>query len=146
MSSDETQVVYISKIGQMGSYACLTLSLVLGMKQRQELVIVTIILSLVIQQYPLSFLGFSRTLRFKHSTYHSHFLRFIASTSGLEALHLSTGITLQHALALLFSFLSLCLSLSLLPFRHLFAPLRLCLPVSPPPSYLLIICFILSAS
>lgn len=63
--------------------------------------------------FPLSFLRFSWTLRFKHSTYHSHFLRFIASTSGLEALHLSRSITLQHALALLLSFLSVSHSLSL---------------------------------
>lgn len=52
-------------------------------------------------------------LRFKHSTYHSQFLRFIASTSGVEALHLSRSITLQHALALLLSFLSVSLSHSL---------------------------------
>lgn len=48
--------------------------------------------------------------RFKHSTYHSHFLCFIASTSGLEALHLSRSITLQHACPA--SLLSLCVSLS----------------------------------
>lgn len=94
---------------------------------------------------------FSWMLRLRHSTYHSHFLRFIASTSGLQALHLSGSITLQPALALVLSFLSVSHSLAVLPFLHLSAPLPLCLPVlpSPPtpsPSYLLIICFILSAS
>lgn len=125
MSSEETQVVYISKTGQMS-----LISLGLRRKWRQDLQ-VTIMLSLVIQRFPLSFLCFSWMLRFKHSTYHSHFLRFIASTSGLEALHLSRSITLQHALAQL---LSLCptLSLALLPFLHLFAPLPLCLPVPTP--------------
>lgn len=63
--------------------------------------------------FPLSFFCFSWTLTFKHSTYHSHFLRFIASTSGLEALHLSGSITLQHALALLPSLFSPSHSLSL---------------------------------
>lgn len=103
MSSEETQVVYISKTGQMS-----LISLGLRRKWRQDLQ-VTIMLSLVIQRFPLSFLCFSWMLRFKHSTYHSHFLRFIASTSGLEALHLSRSITLQHALAQL---LSLCPTLS----------------------------------
>ena len=36
-------------------------------------------------------------LMFKHSSYHSHFLRFIASTSGLEALHFSRSTTLLYA-------------------------------------------------
>lgn len=51
------------------------------------------------------------TLRCKHSTYNSHFLRFIASTSGLEALCLSRGVTLPH-FPLSFS-LRLALSLTL---------------------------------
>lgn len=50
--------------------------------------------------------------RFKHSTYHSHFLRFIASTSGLETLHLNRSITLQHALPCLSLSHSILMSLS----------------------------------
>ncbi len=67
----------------------------------------------LVKRFSLSFLCFSWTLRFKHSTYHSHFLRFIASTSGLEAPHLNRSTTLQHALALLLSCLSVSLPLSL---------------------------------
>ncbi len=91
-------------------------------KQRQEL-LVAIMRSLV-KRFSLSFLCFSWTLRFKHSTYHSHFLRFIASTSGLEAPHLNRSTTLQHALALLLSCLSVSLPLSLPFYLHakLFLP------------------------
>lgn len=80
---------------------------------------------------PPSFLFFCPMLRFKHSTYHSCFLRFIASTSGLKALHLTRSVTLCHAFALLLSFLcvSLCCTFSIS------SPplLLLCLPVPPPP-------------
>lgn len=54
-------------------------------------------------------------LRFKHSTYHSRFLHFIASTSGLKALHLTRSITLCHAFALLLSFISVSHSVALSP-------------------------------
>lgn len=76
--------------------------------------------------------------RFKHSTYHSHFLRFIAPTSGLEVLHLSRSITLQHALALLLSFFSVphSLFLALSPSLCPSSPLSFCIP--PPSSFLLV--------
>src|SRR4029434_6145626 len=57
-------------------------------------------------------------LMFKHSSYHSHFLRFIASTSGLEALHFSRSTTLLYAPPSFFALppsLSLSHSLSLSP-------------------------------
>lgn len=84
-------------------------------------------------------------LRFKHSTCHSQFLRFIASTSGVEALHLSRSITLQHALALLLSFLSvslshsLALSPSLCPASSLFS----CIPPAPHPLSILLVNYLL---
>lgn len=73
--------------------------------------------------FPPSFLFFCPMLRFKHSTYHSCFLRFIASTSGLKALHLTRSVTLWHAFALLLSFLSVSHSAALSPsLRPLFFP------------------------
>lgn len=133
------------------------LILLVFIRKQELLITMTITFTLVIQQFPPPFLCFSWMLRFKHSTYHSHFLHFIAITSGLEALHLSRSITLQHALALLLSFLavlhSLSRSLALFPSLYPSSSLSSCIPPhlpSPPPpppqSYLLIICFILSAS
>lgn len=81
--------------------------------------------SVAIQQFLLSFLCFWWMLRFKHSTYHSRFLRFIASTSGLKALHLTRSITLWHAFALLLSFLSVSLCCTFSISSPLFLPLFL---------------------
>lgn len=61
------------------------------------------------------------------------FLCFIASTSGLKALHLSKSITLRCAFALLLY--------SLLHFLHLCAPLSLCVPA--PPSAVLLVNYLL---
>lgn len=82
-------------------------------------------------------------LRFKHSTYHGRFLRFIASTSGLKAPHLTRSITLCHASALLLSFLSV--RLTLLHFLHLLAPRFLSGVLRrdaapPPPSFAVLLC------
>lgn len=102
-------------------------------RQAALLITLIIIYSFVIQRLLVwgFFFGLFWMLRFRHSTYHSHFLRFIAFTSGVEALHLSRSTTLQHALSCLASVLSLCVAL--LPFLHLFAPLPLRLPVFPSP-------------
>lgn len=88
-------------------------------------------------QFPLSFLCFCWMLRFKHSTYHSRFLRFIAFTSGLKALHLSRSITLWHAFALLLS----CLCVSLCCTFPISLPLSSC--TTHPPSTILLVNYLL---
>lgn len=121
----------------MSSFACLTSNLV-----RERAVVGRLLRAVAIVPLSCSSVMLS---------YHSH-LRFIASTSGLEVLHLNGNITLQDALPF---FLSLVLSQCLPP--HLFSPSSI--PLSHSFSYRLlmyfpffpsspffIICFILSVS
>lgn len=123
VNSGDAKVVYTSKIGQIGIYACLHAwhSNPTGVRKRRQEVLLSMTTMTLWSHDDFSILFcISWKLRFKHYTYRSHFLRFIASTSGVEALHLSRSITLQNALTPLLSCLSVSRSLALCPSPSVF--------------------------